>query len=658
MNAGKWQRIQDGDIALFLKEGRAESVGTVVLKTRSAPLARDLWGLNDGGETWEYVYFLRDVHPLDLSYDELNKLLGYDQANRFQGFSVVPPEQSAAAIARVTGRPVQRVQRVWWVNQGQAYRQQRDGGLVWAPKTSKSGAALSTYSNVSRLRPADLILHYADGTIRAVGRVKAQPREAPRPKDFPAAPWNDDGYLAEVEYQDVPAPLPLSAIPQQWRNDESTEAPDGPFTRDGSVKLGYLFPVSERFVQRLRERFPGLLEGGVIETKSGLAQLTSQAAADFETTGLLFAEGDIARFVAAILAKPFVILTGLAGSGKTKLAQGFAYWIGSTPAAESCCVVAVGPDWTSKDSILGYANALDRKVYERTEALNLILHAQQNEATPHFLILDEMNLSHVERYFADILSSMESGEPIRLHTMGGTLDGVPATLRLPANLYVVGTVNVDETTYMFSPKVLDRANVIEFQARRERIQALLANPRRPDLEALAARGRIFGDLAARRATVDSLPAEAQQKLQEETLIFFDVLAAEGLEFGYRVAFEMSEFLRYHRATLAAWTFEAGFDAQIVQKLLPRLHGSQRKIEGILAALASLCYEQRQWDQGRLLNAQSLRDTAKEIAQQPSRDVQRLLVADAATAQYPLSFAKLQRMLRHVERNGFTSFAEA
>ena len=70
-----------------------------------------------------------------------------------------------------------------------------------------------------------------------------------------------------------------------------------------------------------------------------------------------------------------------------------------------------------------------------------------------------MNLSHVERYFADFLSAIESGEEIPLY-------GKDETLELPSNLFIIGTVNVDETTYMFSPKVLDRANTIEFETLR------------------------------------------------------------------------------------------------------------------------------------------------------------------------------------------------
>ena len=98
-----------------------------------------------------------------------------------------------------------------------------------------------------------------------------------------------------------------------------------------------------------------------------------------------------------------------------------------------------------------------------------MLKAAQDRLHPHLLILDEMNLAHVERYFADFLSGMESRQPClpnlvkdedgcwRVSTMG------PSRLPLPRNLWVIGTVNVDETTYMFSPKVLDRANVFEFR---------------------------------------------------------------------------------------------------------------------------------------------------------------------------------------------------
>ena len=99
----------------------------------------------------------------------------------------------------------------------------------------------------------------------------------------------------------------------------------------------------------------------------------------------------------------FVILSGLSGSGKTKLAQALGYWLGRGEDGMRAAVIPVGPDWTSVDNTLGYPNALDPSQYSTTEVLQRVLSARKHPEVPHILVLDEMNLSHVERYFADIL---------------------------------------------------------------------------------------------------------------------------------------------------------------------------------------------------------------------------------------------------------------
>ena len=209
-----------------------------------------------------------------------------------------------------------------------------------------------------------------------------------------------------------------------------------------------------------------------------------------EAANLKFREQLIIRFIAALCTKPFVILTGLAGSGKTKLAQAFSQWICEEDS--QICIVPVGADWTNRDPLLGYPNALEAARYFKPEnkALMLLIEAgkSENSAKPYFLILDEMNLSHVERYFADFLSAMESEGAISLHSGEMDWDGVPSGIKLPKNLFIIGTVNVDETTYMFSPKVLDRANVIEFRVTEEEMEAFLLNPGKADLKALKGAG--------------------------------------------------------------------------------------------------------------------------------------------------------------------------
>ncbi|MBK9484515.1 MAG: DUF3578 domain-containing protein [Chitinophagaceae bacterium] len=127
-------------------------------------------------------------------------------------------------------------------------------------------------------------------------------------------------------------------------------------------------------------------------------------------SGLSFTDNNSLRFIASLLTKPFVILTGLSGSGKTKLAQAFAMWICDDENQYS--IIPVGADWTNREPLLGFPNALKEKEYVKPEnkVLDLIIEANkiENSDKPFFLILDEMNLSHVERYFADFLSVMES----------------------------------------------------------------------------------------------------------------------------------------------------------------------------------------------------------------------------------------------------------
>ena len=135
-------------------------------------------------------------------------------------------------------------------------------------------------------------------------------------------------------------------------------------------------------------------------------------------------------------------------------------------------MVPVRPDWTGPEFLFGYPDGLaervdDRVVWAVPETLEFLLRAHQDASSPYVLVLDEMNLAHVERYFADFLSGIESREPVmpNLSLRDGrwTEPEAGGRLPLPSNVIVIGTVNVDETTYMFSPKVLDRAFVHEFR---------------------------------------------------------------------------------------------------------------------------------------------------------------------------------------------------
>jgi MoxR-like ATPase len=416
--------------------------------------------------------------------------------------------------------------------------------------------------------------------------------------------------------------------------------------------------------------------------------IVEAAVESFREAGMLVEYELLRRFIASLLAKRFVILTGMSGSGKTKLAQAFAAWISQRtiaslftddeiPGGASYEMVSVGADWTSNENILGYADALNYDKYVRTASLDLILRARDHGKVPHFLLLDEMNLSHVERYFADMLSAMESGEGMRLHGdidaegNPASRDGVSPTLKVPPNLFVVGTVNVDETTYMFSPKVLDRSNVIEFRVSDEDMAAFLADPRAIDFKSIAFAGAGFAEAlvaeARGEARLDGLDA---QKLSAELRLFFGHLSDIGAEFGFRTAHEIARFVYFHQKLKGDdWDFRYAMDAQVIQKLLPKLYGSRRKLEPVLCALGMLCYGERRWeDDGASVTLENEDDLREKVERAAAleEDYHPLFAKDrrgddkyrVADSYYSLSFDKIRRMLALLDRNGFVSFAEA
>ena len=345
------------------------------------------------------------------------------------------------------------------------------------------------------------------------------------------------------------------------------------------------------------------------------------------------------RFITSLLAKPFVILTGLSGSGKTKLALAFSKWL--CESENQLCLVAVGADWTNREPLLGYPNALEQGKYVKPDSgvLDLLLLAGKNPRKPYFLILDEMNLSHVERYFGDFLSAMESGEHIRLHSgQSDMLDGVPAKIKLPKNLFIIGTVNIDETTYMFSPKVLDRANVIEFRVIKEEMEHFLSLDCTLSLDTLAGSGAVMAGDFMEIALMNVTESKHKSFIVNVFMSFFESLQHAGAEFGYRSAAEILRFAAIASKISPHWPVNEIIDAAIIQKLLPKVHGSRRRLEPVLRAIGTLC--------------------AKDGGKMDDYFNAKIPFSDLEEVHYPVTLEKLGRMYRSLVDNGFTSFAEA
>jgi len=352
------------------------------------------------------------------------------------------------------------------------------------------------------------------------------------------------------------------------------------------------------------------------------------------------------RFVASLITKPFVIFTGLSGSGKTKLAQAFGHWICAEE--KQYKIIPVGADWTNREPLLGYPNALETGTYVKPDngVLDLLLEASkpENANRPFFLILDEMNLSHVERYFADFLSAMESEGTIPLHS--GNFDWkasdgalIPDKINFPKNMFIIGTVNIDETTYLFSPKVLDRAVVIEFRVTEEEMEKFLTNPVKPDLVSIIGAGSGMAADFVKRAQKNYTSFANQEEIKSCLNKFFSELKKAGAEFGYRSASEIFRFASILPTIAKDITTNEIIDASIIQKLLPKLHGSRRKLAEVLTILAGLC----------------LNDASKtvDILNEKKSDYK-----GDPRVQLPLSFEKISRMYHRAIHDGFSSFAEA
>ncbi|MBR6277020.1 MAG: ATPase [Prevotella sp.] len=204
-------------------------------------------------------------------------------------------------------------------------------------------------------------------------------------------------------------------------------------------------------------------------------------------------------FITAIKSKPFLLLAGISGTGKSRIVRELAFMTcpkelqdedGTTPG--NYCMIEVKPNWHDSTELLGYYSSFNGGGYRFTKFDRFVVKAWLNPKVPFFVCLDEMNLAPVEQYFAEFLSVLETrSRDKRGDVVTGALvdkqyfkddtkmttefgldkgdewtikvrsDLVNKGLTLPPNLIVIGTVNMDDTTYQFSRKVIDRAMTIE-----------------------------------------------------------------------------------------------------------------------------------------------------------------------------------------------------
>lgn len=361
--------------------------------------------------------------------------------------------------------------------------------------------------------------------------------------------------------------------------------------------------------------------------------------------GFSYSDKLIENFFLCLKSKPFVILAGTSGTGKTRLVRLFAEAIGATSANGRYCQVAVRPDWSDSTDLFGHVDLNGNFV--PGAILPFLKAATGHSNQPYILCLDEMNLARVEYYMSDFLSIIESrdlkdGEInsdliMTNDKYGNDKEAIAAfgEIGFPQNLYIVGTVNMDETTFPFSRKVLDRANTIEFN---------------------------YVDLGLHFSEpIDAVkPYEADNSfLMSEYLVlnrdcreYFDVigpicsqlesinmiLQKANAHVGYRVRDEIVFYL-INNMNAGLLTEEEAFDNCVMQKILPRIQGSSASIKEMLCQLFELLT-------GQKIDANAS-DSSTAAAMQK--------ILDGGTVTYPKSAAKIKFMVQRFEEDGFTSY---
>jgi 5-methylcytosine-specific restriction protein B len=237
---------------------------------------------------------------------------------------------------------------------------------------------------------------------------------------------------------------------------------------------------------------------------------------------------------------------------------------------------------------------------------------------------------------------MESKDKFKLHSdKENEKSGVPHELDWPKNLFVVGTVNIDETTYMFSPKVLDRANAIEFRVTEKEIEAFINTPNEIDLKQLEFKGANMGVSFVEMAKNKEFKEVNTKNLNETLVKFFAELKKTGAEFGYRTGMEIHRLYNQISTVNTDISENDKIDIAVMQKLLPKLHGSRRKLCPVLEILAKLCVKE-----------------AIDVKKDFLENKEELVFKENAEVLYPLSLEKITRMYKGAIDNGFASYAEA
>ena len=360
--------------------------------------------------------------------------------------------------------------------------------------------------------------------------------------------------------------------------------------------------------------------------------------------GFVYDEKLLKNFYLSLKSKPFVLLAGTSGTGKTRLVRLFAEAIGAYGSGRYK-QIAVKPDWSDSMDLFGHVN-LDNKFVPGAIVEFIKKSADDPDKLPYILCLDEMNLARVEYYFSDFLSIIETRDLVEDEIVTDNLvpkicysgdedaEKLYSNLMIPENLYIIGTVNMDETTFPFSKKVLDRANTIEFSYVDFNLPESISTN---EAEVIEVKNDFLRSKYLKLRTYCIDKWEAVKKFNKDITKINSVLEKSDSHFGYRMRDEIIFYMLYNDEFGLLDEKEA-FDNQIMQKILPRIQGSSESTAYILRELFKICA-------GSFINNNGQTDGQKMKSYLDNKEV----------TDYPKSAEKICKMLRRYEDDDFTSF---
>lgn len=370
-----------------------------------------------------------------------------------------------------------------------------------------------------------------------------------------------------------------------------------------------------------------------------------------EQKGFVYDYGIVESLFLALKTKPYVLIGGKSGSGKTSLFRLFAESLGATAENGRYKQITPQADWSSSSALLGHINT-DGK-YIPGLIVPFIQEAISNPELSYFLCIDDINIARVDQYMEPLLSAMETrrfdeeGRIITDSFFDKAYFGIDlsasfsfGSVYLPDNLYIAGTVNADENSYPLSTRVLDRMFVIDLDSDNLAVRPDYSDDE-TDEELVLPPDDITNDFLKSDYLYLSDCEEGKEFICDYTFRLQHInqyIKHFPFSLSYRSRDEIIFYALYAKKydVFDHYTMD---DFVILQKILPRIHGSGRYLKMALSSLFKLCLSREG------ANMDEYADTSSKMH----------IALQNYGAKYPRCGEKITLMMRRLEEDGYTSF---